>query len=785
MKKLYSRLAIVAMCQVACLARTETEQDFSIGMRTLVLTSGANTFDELPIWVSQAYGVNFDTVSITEESEFRFPECTDSSANSENCGSMGTNSTRRDFSRIDLYDPETNDPKYNSIVLTTLNLGFASYDENFNSIWNQYGLTQETSDELDKYCVKYGVRTVSLNSSPIEIFDFAMAPAISEGGVAADNMTVLSFASNNWANDMRNILNQDARIRVGSETEVSANGAYWLTPALIREDQNVDGHMQPILNLDYTCPNGQACTGVGATLVRDRLSARETLHFHINMDLFGLHGVTLAHMWYPWVVRGLFLGERKVVLDCQVDDALLDTKIYDTTGTQNSSTEKYRMTEIDLKAHRDFQRNLNIALPSGSNFTLQMAFNGVGWEEFGQRKDYEPNLNEGVTKYFDEFLWVSHTWNHIDMYCLNSDCSQADPVDDPLFEACFDWSDGPCDYEGEEPAYYAPISGYTPYEYETYELTRNQYFAEEVLNVQEHEEAWSPRSMVTPRISGLNYTEGVRAMLAAGIFNAVGDNSRLDLKPANPWHPFLAIAKVNGDGEKLTTEDREDFEEEMLELYGARSVTIIPRFATRVYFDVSLPVEFEMEHNSIYGPNCTLCKNDTFKYDDNLTVDTLMEIEGFETARNLLSLRIEPYMFHQANLRMYSDGRFSTSLIQEWIVASLRWVKDYTTFPVYTYKMDDLAEYYRQRQERDECGLAGSIKYSNGRPVSVSISSDSSCQAKLTYTKTTDSAMMQPVTFEGSATDISNILIMEGKESKGDTVQLELFGNLMGVSEDR
>ena len=59
---------------------------------------------------------------------------------------------------------------------------------------------------------------------------------------------------------------------------------------------------------------------------------------------------------------------------------------------------------------------------------------------------------------------------------------------------------------------------------------------------------WSPKSIVTPRISGLNYTESIEAMLAAGLRYAVGDNSRKDLKPVNEFHAFMATAKVKADG---------------------------------------------------------------------------------------------------------------------------------------------------------------------------------------------------------------------------------------------
>ena len=38
----------------------------------------------------------------------------------------------------------------------------------------------------------------------------------------------------------------------------------------------------------------------------------------------------------------------------------------------------------------------------------------------------------------------------------------------------------------------------------------------------------------------------------------------------------------------------------MQKLYGQPSILVIPRFATRVYFDVSTPLQNEMEHNR-YG----------------------------------------------------------------------------------------------------------------------------------------------------------------------------------------
>ena len=63
-------------------------------------------------------------------------------------------------------------------------------------------------------------------------------------------------------------------------------------------------------------------------------------------------------------------------------------------------------------------------MPTGSNYTAQLAFNARGYNEFGYVPSYAPNVNPATMRLRDEFLWVSHTWNHIDMYCINSDCTK-------------------------------------------------------------------------------------------------------------------------------------------------------------------------------------------------------------------------------------------------------------------------------------------------------------------------------------------------------------------------
>jgi hypothetical protein len=125
-----------------------------------------------------------------------------------------------------------------------------------------------------------------------------------------------------------------------------------------------------------------------------------------------------------------------------------------------------------------------------------------------------------------------------------------------------------------------------------------------------------------------------------GIYYVVGDNSRPELVSAFKYHMAHSVQ----DNKK-------------------RFLRIIPRFPTRIYFDVSIPEEAEKEHNSIYGPHCigydskdpveypNKCNLYTFKFNNDLNMSDIIEMDAFEVARNLLRYDPAPYMFHQANMR--------------------------------------------------------------------------------------------------------------------------------------
>ncbi|KNC86850.1 hypothetical protein SARC_00996 [Sphaeroforma arctica JP610] len=675
--------------------------NFEIGWKTLILSSNAD-LAQLPVGMAKAYGANYDLISVDAQGGLQ----------------------------IQLIDPVTLKPKYNSIVQTSATA-------------NGLGAKRAI---LDDYCAKYNVRRVMLNSGPIDVADAAIYGL---SGRLSTSATTVQYLYDTAVQGVSNVVRSGVPIKVGMETEF-ASSTFWINPAYINTALNKDQHIQPLLNLNFvvtssdaqyvTDPVGTITTALGGIIHRTPSTGVEVMYFFITANANGLHGPTLAHSWFPWVTKGLFMGQRRLVLDTQIDDFYLDSKLYNTG-------QRYRTTATDYAYHVTEQYKLNAASAPGSNFTIQMAFNGKGYDSLANI--YVPDVNPQSVAQFDKFLWLTHTWNHIDMYCIQSTCAPKSTYIDPQLKACHDWRASACPYT--EPVY--PSTGYTPYEYQMYELTRNMRFASTVLKTSAHPKVWSPYSIVTPRISGLNYTESIRAMLAAGLRFAVGDNSRADLRPVNPWHPFVATAKVGATGNLLTDIQKANFETEMERLYGAKSMVVIPRFATEIYFDTATQQQLQSEFNSYYGPKCYgydqsasatdggyKCNVNSFKFPRDLTATEIIGMEGFRTARNLLNMRVDPYMFHQANLAVV-DG---VSLLSLWLRVVQKWLNLYVTFPIITYKMDDLALYFLRRKFRDECGLTASVKYAGGLPTSMSVTSQGRCTAVLTHTKTVDSELTAP-----------------------------------------
>ncbi len=91
-----------------------------------------------------------------------------------------------------------------------------------------------------------------------------------------------------------------------------------------------------------------------------------------------MHSMLLSYGIINWVTNGLFLGERHVNLDAQIDDMLIEDDIWDTVTLTDTTGILYRMTGNDLNAVTAWQADRQASTPNASTLRLEWAFNGEG-----------------------------------------------------------------------------------------------------------------------------------------------------------------------------------------------------------------------------------------------------------------------------------------------------------------------------------------------------------------------------------------------------------------------
>ena len=629
-----------------------------------------------------AYGAMYDVVQLNDENQYP-----------------------TDFN-FTLYD-ESGNGKYNSIVLTDASLA------NFNpetSTWSN-GLDAEQKLYLDEYRKKFNVRMVVISSFPGMAYPALVAPTDGSQPYTCGFGTA-KFYTQQEAHPSLNMSNLLSNVRAESKLMIRKEHPYmnegvryhWYRPILDQALNQNGEFVKPFMkicpretetgkrdeyndaiNITNVDDDDTNCT-IGAFIMKTPIG--EEMHFLHSSNPYNIFGSVLADVWYPWVTKGIFVGKRRLLLSTQVDDYFLSTGLYNTTLNRQYDSQEdgsrippFRITGDDISKLSQYQSNLvDNVLPPGSNFTIEHAFNGKGFNNklvntyFKSLRNANANANGNgsasantitnntssllsfedsdlsqlefaILKYRDNFRWVSHTFDHIDMYCVNSKCPALDTSNDTCLVTDLSTNPQRQDYETQwllqrdvpksmsqlscfsmdynyscnydlinvdytgEPVY--PASGYTPYEFIVYELSKNQWFTNNYLyydktkdelldndnndNNNNNINTFSHYSMVNPWISGLNYTVALKAMLAKGYRSAVGDSSRPDLQPDNLHHMFEAKPKVGENGVLFDYTDPVKYNAFLQESNGD-SVKIISRYPTRIYFDCSTPLETFTEH---------------------------------------------------------------------------------------------------------------------------------------------------------------------------------------------
>lgn len=401
----------------------------------------------------------------------------------------------------------------------------------------------------------------------------------------------------------------------------------------------------------------------------------------------------LQHAYIHWMTRSVFSGKRKIHLSAQVDDVHLHTELYRPQGAS------FRCRVADLDAHVTWQKNLNARLPAGSDFWLEMGHNGNGdiidavntsmgaafcKPPYAVDYDSPPDTplefmkppGTGVDLWPAE--WKTYGWTQS---CAKLDSLAAWFLTKANLDA------------------FAHVS-HTFSHQELNNATYNDAAREIAFN-----KAWlkqmgidkasrfSPKGLIPPAITGLHNADVIKAWTDNGIINVVGDNTRPILRNTqNKYWPLASTAAVNGrDG-----------------------ITIIPRFATTIYYNCD-------------KADCTVQEwKDTSAGQGDFT--SLLNDARTTNTRYLLGLQADPYMFHQANMRQTDMDTITVgsqtgkmSLIMSWVETVAQEMYRLTNWPIRSLKHDDIAAYFINRQTLDGCQPKATYNYATDGKTIASV----------------------------------------------------------------
>ncbi|KAH8723255.1 hypothetical protein GQ44DRAFT_710855 [Phaeosphaeriaceae sp. PMI808] len=383
----------------------------------------------------------------------------------------------------------------------------------------------------------------------------------------------------------------------------------------------------------------------------------------------------IQHSWITWITRGLYVGFKRIYLNTQVDDMFLETPMYRPQG------QNYRCKPDDLALHVSWQKTLNSRMPTGSDFFIEIGHNGNGDIEaatntvegqnscnpnsgiqYADQKDGNPEYTKppgtGVN------IWPSTPAK----YSWSLECAELDDLENWFA----DESNRDAFAHISHTFSHADLTNAT-YSDAAKEISFNQAWLKQVGF--DAAKRWSPKGIIPPAITGLHNADVIQGWLDNGISNVVGDNTRPLLR--NTQSTFWPLT---------TTKEGN----------GYPGLTVMPRWATLIYYNCDLPA-------------CTLQEwIDTSAGKGSFT--DLMNNARDTAMRNLFGLHWDAYMFHQANMRVndvptttVNGKRDRFSLLMTWIEVITAEMMRLTTWPMKTLKHDDLAQAFINRQIRDLC----------------------------------------------------------------------------------
>eukprot|EP00124_Ichthyophonus_hoferi_P002031 Ihof_evm3s125 gene=Ihof_evmTU3s125 len=452
-------------------------------------------------------------------------------------------------------------------------------------------LSESELTTLRNYAEKYRVRIAFLNS----------------------DLQLAGICTNSERHTFKHVVFDANEADLGLADVMNPNG-YWNVSYPAQQAVTVDDydHEKVTPFMRYTDNAHRESEGPVAAFIYTFPSGRQEMHFAFsataNELCNGCEGIlkdqpnfvqtgdytflslALGHVWFQWITRSIYFGERRIVAHVQVDDWFVNS---DTYGEPNKV---FRLNGTDVEHTVKFVQSLpeKLKLPSGSYIKYEPAFNGVGHtglqlEETG----YGIGLNEATNKHIGAFNWVSHTWSHQQLDWLNK--NQCDGRKDVCHT-------GPERIRAEIKANrmialgkYVNATQLCPKGLSKEVATPPGQMFYQKLDL--YKKCFSFSGLVTPEISGLypkNYNISkwnklngkpnpgnfklMQTLWRMGIRSVVGDNSRPELVSNVSFHHAV-----------ITT----------VEEYGVAGIVIIPRIAINIAYNAHNEEQFLNWYNGV------------------------------------------------------------------------------------------------------------------------------------------------------------------------------------------
>ena len=170
-------------------------------------------------------------------------------------------------------------------------------------------------------------------------------------------------------------------------------------------------YLGTIADTTVTTPLLTTSEGYAIASIHTYPDGRQNLAITAANSPYLIHSLQLSYGTINWLTKGMFLGYRKVWLNPQVDDLLIDSDMWDIAAQTDTSGLLFRLSGDDFTKSIAWLNRTRNDFPFASSLTLEWAFNGEGSSGI-----YTPDtLTPAVRQYRNAFAYVNHTFTHANL----------------------------------------------------------------------------------------------------------------------------------------------------------------------------------------------------------------------------------------------------------------------------------------------------------------------------------------------------------------------------------